>query len=101
MSQEHYEIASSRARNLPASKHILGLILWPLDSVRWHVVDHPHSSVSFFAAILGAVIMLSSWKFCHIRAHKISGAKPTVRFSAACNDIGQPAALLGWCWDGC
>jgi hypothetical protein len=55
ISQEHYEIASSRARNLLASKHAPGLILRPSDSVRWHVVDHQHSSVVFFAGILGAV----------------------------------------------
>jgi len=31
ISQGHYEIASSRARNLLASKHIPGLILRPLE----------------------------------------------------------------------
>ena len=54
ISQGHYEIASSRARNLLAGKHIPDGI----SAVGFSEVAHcrsPHSSVLFFAAILGAV----------------------------------------------
>jgi hypothetical protein len=62
ISQGHYEIASSRARNLLASKHIPGLILRPLDSVRWHIVDHRILAFYSLLPYLMPCMMLSSWK---------------------------------------